>query len=1367
MRVLVWNCQDAGSPLTVPHLKEENRLLSSNIIFLSETKNRKNYMEKVKKILDFENSFIVEAMNRIGGMALLWNNEVKISEVLGTTFTIEAKVEDEEKKESWWFIGIYASCDGQIRRKQWEVLNRRKSLWGAKWIIMVDFNDITSNDEKWGGRVTDNGSFQDFKNFINDNQLVDVGYEGKPWTWSNNWYGPGVVKERLDRGLCTLEWSKCYEEANCTHIESQASDHSMLLLETQKDRKQRRKRFQFDKRWLQQSEVDEVVKKAWDIPCTGTRWFKVKEKIKNCRIELLKWSSSKKGNSSEKIKWCKSQIEEIKASNGDNKKQQVQDMKGQLKKAYEEEEAFWNQKSRLRWLKEGDKNTQFFHATVKGRRKRNRLQKLRKESGEWTTNDEELGGEIAKYYVDLFKSTANGQLEEILTGIPITITEHMNKDLTKKVDEIEIKNAFFSMDPNKAPGNDGMSPLFFQKFWSLIKKDLVNAIQGFFHHGVILKAINHTVISLIPKVDCPTEINQYRPISLCQVVYKALAKILVNRLKPFLSRCISKSQSAFVPGRQILDNVILSHELMHYLKNKRQGSVGSMAVKLDMSKAYDRVEWSFLKAIMEKMGFCSTWVNWIMACISTVTYSFNINGEHKEFVTPSRGIRQGDPLSPYLFLLCSEGLSSLLQKAKIDKELTGIKICRKAPTITHLFFADDSLVFCKANKQEAEKLKRILKVYEEATGQLINMDKSSVLFSKNTLPSVKSEVCQAMGSIKQVEQGKYLGLPMAITRSKEQVFGFVRNSIDKKLKGWRNKLLSQAGKEIMIKAVAMAMPTYTMSCFRLTNKMCKEISSKMADYWWGDADGKKKLHWISWKKLTAKRSNGGMGFKDLKLFNKALLAKQIWKIITQPNLLVSRVLKEKYYPKQSLFNGKVPQNASWIWQSLAGVRKELQEGIRRKIGNGRGTRIWEDNWIPGTVEGKPTTTRPLGCQLTLVSDLIRHNRWNRVLVFKTFNSQDAERILSIPLSVTGCEDSYFWMHSQAGQYTVHSGYKAWLKAEENKYTRRKEDAGTSFEGTNSKIWNSLWQQKVSQKLKVFIWKCLHGGLPVKEAIFSRTKLGNPICTGCGEKVETIEHMLLQCAKVKEIWKMAPVQWDGIEHLSDNFTKWWSAIQEAQASRGVEDQVNITINILWQIWKSRNNREFNYKEKVPFKIIEKAQQEWSEYNEANKGENSRRSTQGTAIQQRTVQVQHESHTGISLKIHTHQDRRQAAVGIGITAIDNLGQLQAAWALRERSSGDTLQDQAVAVRLALLKVAGQGWRNVKVELDNRKLVETITAATYNNQMMATLIEDIRSIGTLFQQCSILFANSRKIGSIKLSIHALNIWVDEEWVNPNFRC
>ncbi|XP_027067676.1 uncharacterized protein [Coffea arabica] len=225
-------------------------------------------------------------------MALLWSNEIKVTKVIGTSFTIEAKIEDEEKKESWWFIGIYASCDYLIRRGQWEVIGRRKAGWGKKWIIIGEFNDIVSNEEKWGGRNRDDRSFQDFRNLVDDNQLLDIGFEGKPWTWCNNWYGDGEVKERLDRGLCTLEWSQCFSEANCKHIESHASDHR-------------------------------------------TRWYQVSQKIKNCRVELLKWNSSKKGNSLERINACKNKIEDIKASIVGNKSQQIQEAKKQLKAAYD------------------------------------------------------------------------------------------------------------------------------------------------------------------------------------------------------------------------------------------------------------------------------------------------------------------------------------------------------------------------------------------------------------------------------------------------------------------------------------------------------------------------------------------------------------------------------------------------------------------------------------------------------------------------------------------------------------------------------------------------------------------------------------------------------------------------------------------------------------------------------------------------------------------------------------------------------------------------------------------------------------------------------------------------------------------------
>lgn len=207
-----------------------------------------------------------------------------------------------------------------------------------------------------------------------------------------------------------------------------------------------------------------------------------------------------------------------------------------------------------------------------------------------------------------------------------------------------------------------------------------------------------------------------RPISLCNVLVKIITKVLANRMKHILDGVVSESQSAFVPGRLITDNVMVAYEVTHYLKRKRRGREGDMAIKIDMSKAYDRIEWDFLREVLCKLGFHDWWVHLILQCVSSVSYRVIHGAREMGPIIPSRGLRQGDPLSSYLFILCAEGLSALLKKYERQKLIQGVTICRQAPSISHMFFADDSYLFCKANESEALRMMELLQIYEEASG---------------------------------------------------------------------------------------------------------------------------------------------------------------------------------------------------------------------------------------------------------------------------------------------------------------------------------------------------------------------------------------------------------------------------------------------------------------------------------------------------------------------------------------------------------------------------------------------------------------------------------------------------------------------------
>ncbi|KAI5311397.1 hypothetical protein L3X38_000059, partial [Prunus dulcis] len=242
-----------------------------------------------------------------------------------------------------------------------------------------------------------------------------------------------------------------------------------------------------------------------------------------------------------------------------------------------------------------------------------------------------------------------------------------------------------------------------------------------------------------------------------------------------------------------------------------------------MAKAYDRVEWPFLLAMMQKLGFANRWCDWVMGFVTTVSYSIMVNGTPTGFIQPQQGLRQGDPLSPYLFLICTEGMTALIQHFAWSGLLHGIKVSSSSLPLSHLLFADDSILFCKATEGEMDMVKHVLDLYAKGSGQQANFDKSSLFFSTNCLQETRDRLARSLNIPQGRGFGKYLGLKFDFGHSKKEVFEEIRDKVATRVHGWAENFLTTTGNEVLLKAVALVLPAYTMSCFLLLQGVCTDI----------------------------------------------------------------------------------------------------------------------------------------------------------------------------------------------------------------------------------------------------------------------------------------------------------------------------------------------------------------------------------------------------------------------------------------------------------------------------------------------------------------------------------------------------------------
>ncbi|GKC32603.1 putative RNA-directed DNA polymerase, eukaryota, reverse transcriptase zinc-binding domain protein [Tanacetum coccineum] len=361
----------------------------------------------------------------------------------------------------------------------------------------------------------------------------------------------------------------------------------------------------------------------------------------------------------------------------------------------------------------------------------------------------------------------------------------------------EIKNAVWDCGSQKAPGPDGFSFMFVKKYWDIMKIDIQNFVMRFFSSSSFPPGTNSSFFTLIPKVSNPLYIKDFRPISLIGFQYKIVAKILANRLSKVMDSIISHEQSAFISGRQILDGPLILSEVIEWYKKKKKKM---LLFKVDFEKAFDSVSWRFLDHVMERLGFSSTWRKWIMAGLKSSRASILVNGSPTSEFSLKRGLRQGDPLSPFLFIIVMEGLHIALKDGLTANLFQGVKIGSSEIRLSHLFYADDVIILSEWNQCDMDNIIRILNVFYLASGLKINISKSNLYGVGVSLDDIES-MAAGTGCSTSNLPFSYIGLPIGSNMNRIANWNSLIECFKFRLSGWRANMLSSGGCLTLIKSV--------------------------------------------------------------------------------------------------------------------------------------------------------------------------------------------------------------------------------------------------------------------------------------------------------------------------------------------------------------------------------------------------------------------------------------------------------------------------------------------------------------------------------------------------------------------------------------
>ncbi|GJZ98807.1 RNA-directed DNA polymerase, eukaryota [Tanacetum coccineum] len=832
-------------------VKELNTKHKINFLAIQETKmDRVSHMD-VKFMWGHSNYDFVssDSVGNSGGILCIWEASIfkkdyaTVSDnfiaIYGTWLPNNAKI---------LFVAVYAPQSPSCKRTLWEYISILIGRWKGEAIVMGDFNEVRSINERLGS-VFNESSARYFDHFISSSGLVDVNLEGYSFTWAHS---SASKMSKLDRFLVTEGILLLYPSLSALCLDRHLSDHRPILLhEVPTDFGPTP--FRFYHSWFTLDGFDEMVEQAWlSFSFSDSNgMIRFKKKLQGLKAIIRQWVKEKKLQQSKVKNSLKKDLQDIDKGldcgiSSDSILLKRLELLRQLHDINHMEAKESAQRSKIKWAIEGDENSKFFHGIINKKRSQLAIRGIFVD-GNWVTDPTLVKDSFKSHFEARFNHPSTTRFK--LSGpFHNRLSSAQMEDLDCAVSRDEIRRAVWSCGENKSPGPDGYTFEFFRKYWRFIGPDFCVAVEHFFVTGLFPRGCNSSFIALIPKVTDAKFVTDFRPISLIGCIYKVITKVLSFRLASVISDLVSETQSAFVTKRQILDGPFILNEILNWCKLKRKQA---MFFKVDFAKAYDSVRWDYLLDVLHAFGFGPKWCRWIGGIFSASMASILVNGSPTSEFQFFRGLKQGDPLAPYLFILIMESLHISFSRAVNDGFFKGIRL-HGSVTISHLFYADDAMFVGEWSNSNLLNIVNVLNCFFLASGLKINIQKSQLL-GVGVPNNVVQQAANLIGCGFLRCPFRYLGVMIGNKMSRKSAWDSTIQKLQSKLSKWKVKTLSIGGRLTLLKSVLGAYPLYYLSIFKVPKGVLKIMDSLRSNFFNGVASSDRKITWVAWDNILASK----------------------------------------------------------------------------------------------------------------------------------------------------------------------------------------------------------------------------------------------------------------------------------------------------------------------------------------------------------------------------------------------------------------------------------------------------------------------------------------------------------------------------------